>query len=82
MLGYKSVQLRSHKNIWKWSNRCFGMLSIIGSSLFLLVDVIGRVINKKYDLYKYVLLYILFAFIITEAYVLIKKLKDNKPAVK
>ena len=77
VLGYKSLQLGTNKNAWKWSNRCFGIISIIGSLIFLSVDIIGRIRNDNYNLYKYILLYIVLAFIITEVYVIIKKLKDK-----
>ena len=77
ILGYKSLQLGTNKNVWKWSNRCFGIISIIGSLILLSVDIIGRIRNDNYNLYKYILLYIIFAFIITEVYVIIKKLKNR-----
>jgi hypothetical protein len=25
MLGYKSLQQNMHKDIWKWTNQCFGL---------------------------------------------------------
>ena len=34
MLGYKSLQQNMHKDIWKWTNECFGLLALVGSILY------------------------------------------------
>lgn len=75
MLGYKSPQQGIHKNIWKWSNKCFGFLAIVGSAIYLFIVVIfmyqGVVVyNTKLNYYG--LIYILISVIITEIYTLLR----------
>lgn len=80
-LGYKSPQLKTHKSIWLWTNKCFGFFTLIGSCIYLLLSIILLLIkNEEYlsVLNKYGLFYILFSFIITEIYALTKKIIDNK----
>lgn len=71
ILGYKSLQLSTHKNIWKWSNKCFGLLAIIGSTIYLLASIILSVLSiNEYDsiMNDYGIAYILVCVFITEIY--------------
>lgn len=80
-LGYKSPQLNTHKNIWLWTNKCFGLLALIGSTLYLVVSLIlilsGNV-NFAITMNKYGLVYIVLSIIITEIYAFSKKVVDKK----
>lgn len=81
VLGYKSLQINIHKNIWLWTNKCFGIFSLIGSILYLLISVILLLTeNSEYlaVINKYGLYYILISFVITEIYAFWKKVKDNQ----
>lgn len=81
VLGYKSLQLNTHTNIWFWTNKCFGFLTIIGSILYLLVSIILFLSKKEEYLVtinKFGAFYLLFSFIITELYAFIKKTLDKK----
>lgn len=76
MLGYKSLQLNTHKDIWKWTNICFGLLTLIGSIVYLSLSILEalKIINFA-NLNKYGLYYIGIAFAVTEFYAFYKKIK-------
>ncbi|WP_313129014.1 hypothetical protein [Anaerocolumna sp.] len=80
-LGYKSPQLNTHKNIWFWTNKCFGLLALPGSILYLLISIIlvltGHV-EFSTAMNRYLLIYIGSSIIITEIYGLTKKINDKK----
>lgn len=80
-LGYKSPQLNTHKNIWFWTNKCFGLLALLGSILYLLISVVlvltGHV-GFSTTMNKYLLIYIGLSIVLTEIYGLTKKLSDKK----
>lgn len=78
MLGYKSSQQRMNKNVWKISNRCFGFLALIGSSIYLVVTVVLLLCNlSKYNekLNIYGLIYICICVFVTEVYTLVRSRK-------
>lgn len=81
MFGYKSLQLNTHKMIWYWSNKCFGLLLMIGSILYIIGAVILK-FNQKFEfsstLNKYGLCYIFIIFVITELYTFAKQYKDKQ----
>lgn len=81
-LGYKSPQLNTHKKIWFWTNRCFGILTIIGSALYLLISILALLVLKNeaflWTLNKLGLIYIVIAFVITEVYAFTKNIQDKK----
>jgi uncharacterized membrane protein len=79
MLGYKSLQQNLHKEIWKWTNQCFGLLAIVGAVVYLIISVIQEVknITLPFSLYKYVLVYIGLSILITECYGLIKRYSNH-----
>lgn len=71
MFGYKSPQQGLNKNVWKWSNKCFGLLAIIGSTIYLISAIVLMVLGiHKYSvlLNKVGLVYIVISVIITEMY--------------
>lgn len=78
IFGYKSLQLNTHKDIWKWTNQCFGLLILFGSVGFLLylsilkIQGIEASLDVSLDLIK---LYLLFSLVITECYAWVKKYK-------
>ena len=75
MFGYKSLQQNIHKDIWKWTNECFGLLTLFGSMLYLTLSIIlelkGISISSRLNMYG--LFYIVFSFILTECYGLMKR---------
>lgn len=74
MLGYKSPQ-GMHKNIWKFSNKCFGIFGIVGSSLYLLINLIFKILGLSdyyNDINKYAIIYIYVSIIITEIYTFVR----------
>lgn len=80
MLGYKSPQQGTHKNIWKWSNKCFGILAIAGASIYLLAAIILRILSiGEYDskINLYGMIYIIICIIITETYTFIRSQKSR-----
>lgn len=79
MLGYKSLQQNMHKDIWKWTNQCFGLLAIVGSVIYLITSIIQEVqnITLAYSMYKYVLVYIGTSILITECYGLRKRYSNH-----
>ena len=78
MLGYKSLQQNTHKDIWKWTNECFGLLATVGSIIYLIISIIleFRDISYSSRLNFLGLVYIFISFIITECYALIRKHKN------
>lgn len=81
MLGYKSPQQGMHKNIWKWSNRCFGSLAIFGSSIYLLAAIILKILNiSNYNgkINQYGIIYIFVCIIITELYTFVNSQKNKQ----
>ncbi len=79
ILGYKSPQLGTHKKIWKWSNKCFGFLAIIGSAIYLFLSIIFRIANIcEYDriMNKFGIAYSLICIIITEVYTFVRYIKN------
>lgn len=80
MFGYKSPQQGFHKNIWKWSNRCFGLLAMIGSAIYLITAVILAFLEiHKYDamINRIGLVYIIICAIVTEIYTFILSRKKR-----
>lgn len=76
MLGYKSFQQNMHKDVWKWTNRCFGFLTLIGSFIYLTLSILETLgIIHFVNLNKYALYYILFSIVVTESYALVKRIK-------
>jgi uncharacterized membrane protein YesL len=79
MLGYKSLQLNTHKEIWKWTNECFGLLTLVGSIIYLAVSVYLEANDILFSrLPVYGLIYIAISFVITECYAFVKKYKNKK----
>ena len=79
MLGYKSLQLNTHKDIWKWTNECFGLLTLFGSVVYLAISVYLAAKDLSFPrLPMYGLIYIVISFITTECYAFIKKYKNGK----
>ncbi len=79
-LGYISLQLGRNKNIWKWSNRFFGRLWLIGSIIFLITAIILKISDVgKPKINNWVegifFIYIIISIIITEIYIFIKTQK-------
>ena len=75
MLGYKSPQQGINKNIWQWSNKCFGILAIIGSSIYLLTTIAFKIldIDNYYSVInRYGIVYIFLCIIITELYTFVQ----------
>ncbi len=76
-LGYVSLQLRRNKNVWKWANRFFGRLCLIGSVIFLITAIVlkvfntGKLQNNNWAMVIF-LTYIIVSVIITEIYISIK----------
>lgn len=71
ILGYKSPQQGLNKNVWKWSNKCFGLLALIGSIVYLVATVVLMVMNlQEYGILqnKIAVIYIILSVIITEVY--------------
>lgn len=76
MLGYKSLQQNMHKDIWKWTNQCFGLLTLIGSIIYLTFSIIETLgIIHFANLNKYGLFYIVFSFVVTECFAFVKRTK-------
>ncbi len=81
LLGYKSPQQGMNKNIWKWSNRCFGILAIIGSSTYLLTTIVLKFLDiDDYNsiINQYGMIYIFACILVTELYTFIQSQKKNK----
>ncbi len=71
LLGYKSPQQGLNKSVWKWSNKCFGLLAIIGSVLYLITTIVLIILKlQKYGTLqnKIAIVYIFLCVIITEIY--------------
>lgn len=80
LLGYKSPQLGTHKNIWKWSNKCFGVLAMIGSGIYLITSIIFNIINmSEYDsiMNKFAIAYVIVSIFMTELYSFIRVRKNR-----
>ena len=74
MFGYKSSQQGFNKNRWKWSNKCFGFLALIGSAIYLITAVILAFLEiRKYDamINRIGLVYVIICVIVTEIYTFI-----------
>jgi hypothetical protein len=80
MLGYKSFQQNMHKDIWKWTNECFGLLTLVGSFIYLTISIILEIkdISFSSELNKYGLIYIIISFVLTECYGLIQSYRNKK----
>lgn len=81
MLGYKSPQQGKNKKIWYWSNKCFGILAIIGSAIYLILSLILKFMEiTLYDhtINSLGLAYIFICIIITEVYTFICSHKKAK----
>ncbi len=81
MLGYKSPQQGMHKDIWKCSNKCFGILALFGSSIYLITTIIFRIFNiSEYNknINHYGLIYVFICIIITEVYTFANSHKQHK----
>ena len=80
LFGYKSLQQNMHKDIWKWTNECFGILTLVGSIIYLTLSIILEIndISISSQLNKYGLIYIVFSFILTECYGLMKRYEKNR----
>ena len=80
LFGYKSLQQNMHKDIWKWTNECFGILTLVGSIIYLTLSIILEIndISISSQLNKYSLIYIVFSFILTECYGLVKRYSKNR----
>mgnify|MGYP000935694320 CR=1 FL=1 len=80
VLGYKSPQQGTHKNIWKWSNRFFGVLAIIGSVIYIIITIVFKILSiKEYNnkLNLYGMVYIFLCIIATEIYTFVKASKNR-----
>ena len=79
IFGYKSPQ-GMNKNIWKWSNKCFGILAMIGSFLYLLITLIAQLLGQDQfsnEINKYAILYIFVSIIITEVFTFVRSRKSR-----
>ena len=85
MFGYKSPQQGMRRNVWFWSNKCFGKLALTGSTVYLASDVFllftGNM-ERLERLNRYILPWILFSIAVTEIYTYIRTRgrDDNKSA--
>ncbi len=79
ILGYKSLQQNMDKDIWKWTNKCFGLLTLAGSIIYLIFSIIlefkGISFSSKLSMYG--LIYIVISFVLTECYGLMKRYKNK-----
>lgn len=81
LLGYKSPQQGANAHIWKWSNKCFGMLALIGSVLYLISSIVLGVLElQDYGSIqnKIAIAYLVVCVIVTEIYTLIRSCKKDK----
>lgn len=81
ILGYKSMQQGIHKDIWKWSNKCFGLLAMIGSVIYLAVSITFKVLDiTDYNalLNQCGTFYIFLSILATEVYTFICSQKNKK----
>lgn len=82
MLGYKSPQQRIRKSsVWKYSNKCFGILVLIGSFIYLLATIITRILSiSEYNnkINQYGIIYIFICIGLTELYTFIRSQKERK----
>ncbi len=80
ILGYKSLQQNIHEDIWKWTNECFGLLTLFGSIIYLTFSVLLEIKDISFSarLNMYGLVYIIISFVLTECYGLIKRYKHKK----
>lgn len=79
-LGYKSPQQGLNKNVWKWSNKCFGLLAIIGSFVYIITTVILIAMNlQEYGMLqnKIAVAYIILSVIITEVYTFVHSCRNR-----
>lgn len=75
MFGYKSLQQGMHREIWKWTNQCFGLFIMVGSIVYLAFSIAygANGISFFTKLNRYGLFYIVISFVLTEAYGLIRR---------
>lgn len=69
MFGYKSPQQGLNKNVWKWSNKCYGLFAIVGSAIYLISAIVLlalRITQYNALLNKMGLAYIFVSIILTE----------------
>ena len=82
ILGYKSPQQRIRKsNIWKHSNKCFGILALIGSFIYLLAAIITRILSiNEYNntINQFGIIYIFICIALTELYTFIRSQKERR----
>lgn len=80
ILGYKSLQQNTHKDIWKWTNECFGLLTLVGSIIYFIISIILEMKHISFSarLNKYGLIYIIISFVLTEFYGFIRIFKNKK----
>ena len=80
MFGYKSFQQGMHKEIWKWTNQCFGLLIMIGSIVYLIISIVLQVKGISYSarLTKYGFIYVVISFVLTECYGVIQRYRNKK----
>ncbi len=81
MLGYKSMQQGMYKDIWKMSNKCFGLLAMIGSSIYLAMAITFKILDMKHYnalLNQCGIFYILLSILVTEVYTFISSQKRKK----
>ena len=79
MFGYKSLQQGMHKDIWKWTNQCFGLLMIVGAIVYLAFSSVlySKGISFSKELNRYGLIYIVLSFVITECYAMIRRHRNK-----
>ncbi len=80
MFGYKSFQQNMHKDIWKWTNECFGLLILAGSIIYLTFSIVFEINDISFTarLNQYGLFYILSSIVLTECYGSYKRYKNKK----
>lgn len=75
MFGYKSLQQGMHKDVWRWTNQCFGLLLIVGAIFYLTFSIVlyskGISFSKELNLYGKV--YLLTSIVLTECYTMIRR---------
>lgn len=80
MFGYKSLQQNMHKDIWKWTNECFGLLTFVGSIIYIICSIILEKKDIPFSprLNIYALVYLTICVVLTECYGVYKRYKNKK----
>ncbi len=81
ILGYKSMQQGMYKDVWMLSNKCFGLLVMIGSIIYLTMAITFKISDiKHYDalLNQCGTFYIFLSILVTEVYTFISSQKRKK----